>query len=213
MSLLQSLGYVRNSIRVEGVMPQVRMGIERDGSEEDNAWLVQSIGGLDRNIQRGIVQSALRALHPVDDARAVGIRCAATAYANPCTIGDSSDDIHASLRDCRARAGTFTLADRNIRNPHSIRTRLHIMRANNMRAFQYRRRLGSQRSIKTFADVHILPVLRQCAPYERFSRNSDQERAAQLVEFFKPFQQGIILLKTFPEAETRIQNDALPLHA
>jgi hypothetical protein len=43
-------------------------------TEEDDHRLPQRVAQRDRGIERGVVPGPLRALHPVDDARAVGVR-------------------------------------------------------------------------------------------------------------------------------------------
>ncbi len=63
-------------------MPQIGVGIERHGREKDDDRLAQRVGGLDRDIERGIVEGALGALHPVNDAGAVGIGSALAAHAD-----------------------------------------------------------------------------------------------------------------------------------
>src|SRR5580698_10177187 len=63
----------------ESVVPQVGVRIERHGREEDDYGLLKKIGGFDGDIERGIVQSTLRSLHPVHDTTATQLRRSRTA--------------------------------------------------------------------------------------------------------------------------------------
>ena len=69
------------------VVPQVGALDERVQAEEDHYRLAQGVGGVDRDVQRGVVGGALRALHPVDDAAPVGIGRTGAAHANARVAG------------------------------------------------------------------------------------------------------------------------------
>ena len=63
---------VGNSLSKESVVPEI-CGRKRAGSKKNHHRLAQYIGRFDRSIERGIIDSPLRALHPVNHAGAVGI--------------------------------------------------------------------------------------------------------------------------------------------
>src|SRR5208283_2306344 len=65
-----TLGDTGNALREERVVAQVGMRVERHRREENHNRLLEGIGGLDCYVERGIVESALCSLHPVDDAAA-----------------------------------------------------------------------------------------------------------------------------------------------
>ena len=67
-------------------MPQIRVGIKRDRREENNDRFAQRIRGVDRDIERRIIDAALGPLHPVDDARAFGIRRASSPHSHPSVL-------------------------------------------------------------------------------------------------------------------------------
>ena len=67
-------GNIGNAFVQKAVVAQVRVGIVRQGREEDDDWLAKCVGSVDRRIERGIVDGALGSLHPVDDASAIGTR-------------------------------------------------------------------------------------------------------------------------------------------
>ena len=74
-----ALGRVRNAFSQKSVVPQICVRIKRHRREEDDDGLSQNVGGFDGDIQCGIVEGALRPLHPVDDAAAFGIGIAGPA--------------------------------------------------------------------------------------------------------------------------------------
>ena len=49
-------------------MAQVGFGVVGNDAEEDDNRQAENIGGFDRNVERGVVEDAHGALHPVDDA-------------------------------------------------------------------------------------------------------------------------------------------------
>ena len=72
-------GDVRNALRQKCEVPQICIRIVRHRREEDDDRLLQRIRGFHRDIERRIVQRALRALHPVHDAATALGRCARAA--------------------------------------------------------------------------------------------------------------------------------------
>jgi hypothetical protein len=66
IALGESLFDVRNSGGEESIVTQIRVGVERHGSEENNYRLAEFIAKLDGHVQSGVVQRPLGALHPVD---------------------------------------------------------------------------------------------------------------------------------------------------
>ena len=55
-------------------MAEIGVRIKRDGRKEHHSGLPQSIRRIDRDVERGIIQTPLRALHPVHDASPSSIR-------------------------------------------------------------------------------------------------------------------------------------------
>ena len=66
--LTQPLTNIAEPLDEKCVTAQVGIGIERNQAEECHNRLAQNIRRLDGHIERGVIQSALRALHPVDNA-------------------------------------------------------------------------------------------------------------------------------------------------
>ena len=62
------------------VMPEVRPPDKRSNAQENDDGLLQQVAELDRDVERRVVGGALRALHPVDDCRAVQIGWARTPH-------------------------------------------------------------------------------------------------------------------------------------
>ena len=71
---LESVSDVRNALHKEGIVPKVGSGIKRDGSKEDDYRFAKFVGDFDCEIERWIVDGALRTLHPVDNADAIRSR-------------------------------------------------------------------------------------------------------------------------------------------
>jgi len=82
-------------------VPQVRVGIERNGREEDDDRFMQCVGGFYRYIERGIVDAALGALHPVDNTETLGIGIARAPDGNSRIIGKVCDGIHGTRNAMR----------------------------------------------------------------------------------------------------------------
>ncbi len=78
----------------ERVVPQIGMRIERHRREEDDHRLFENIGGFYRDVERGIVQSTLRALHPVDDATSSWFGDSGAAYGYAWIGGDVFQSFH-----------------------------------------------------------------------------------------------------------------------
>src|SRR5262249_24431984 len=78
-----TLGDVGNTLCKKCVVPQVGVWIERNGREEDHHRLAKDVCGFDGNVERWVAECALRTLHPVDDAAALGVgrTLAADGYA------------------------------------------------------------------------------------------------------------------------------------
>ncbi len=70
-------GEIGEPLGEEGVVTQVGSFDERVQPEEDDERLAQQVGGDDGDVERRVVDRALRPLHPVDHRVAVGIRGAA----------------------------------------------------------------------------------------------------------------------------------------
>ncbi len=79
VSLGECGGDVGDTLVQKTVVAQIGVRIKRDGREKDDDRLVQQVRGLNRDIECRIVDAALRALHPVDDASAIGIGRAGVA--------------------------------------------------------------------------------------------------------------------------------------
>ena len=56
-----------DAVEQKRVVALVRVRIERHDAEEHDERLAEPIGGIDRRVERRIVERALRTLHPVDD--------------------------------------------------------------------------------------------------------------------------------------------------
>ena len=73
-----ALGCVRfdvaQTLLHEVVVTQVGVGVVRDDRKEDHDGQTEQVGDVNRNIKSGVVLDAHGALHPVDDAFAVGAR-------------------------------------------------------------------------------------------------------------------------------------------
>ena len=81
-ALFERLGDVEDSLSQESVMAKI-CGRKRARSEKHHHRLAQRIGCFDRSIERGIVDSPLRTLHPVNHAGAVGMWSAIPAHGYP----------------------------------------------------------------------------------------------------------------------------------
>src|SRR5215467_4688444 len=101
-------------------------------------------------------------------------------------------------------------ADHQIGDACRICASFHIVRANDMRAFQNKRCLGCQSSEQPVSDTSIFAIASQRPPDKRFTRDSSQQGISELVKIIKVFQQGIILLVVLAEAETWIEHNAVP---
>src|SRR5437764_12362447 len=77
---------------------------------------------------------------------------------------------------------------------------LHIVGANDVRAFQDKRRLGCDRAEKAIAGRNLL-FTPNGAAYKRFPRSAGQQRESQAVQFLEVSDQRIILIETLAEAE------------
>ena len=55
-------------------MPQVGVRVKRHRRKEDDDRLTKRVADFDGHVERGIVERALGALHPVNDAAAVRVR-------------------------------------------------------------------------------------------------------------------------------------------
>ena len=62
------LGYVAKPLLQEVIVAKVRVGIVGNDREEHHHRKVEQIAGFDGHVERGIVDDAHGALHPVDDA-------------------------------------------------------------------------------------------------------------------------------------------------
>jgi hypothetical protein len=75
-------------------MAQVCIGIGRNRREKNYGRLAQGVGGVDRNIQRGIVDAALSPLHPVDNTCSIPIGRAASPHGNSWILRNFSEFVH-----------------------------------------------------------------------------------------------------------------------
>ena len=78
--LRRALGNVGNTLSEKRIVPQVGVGIERHRREENHYRLTQGVGGFNRNVERRIVECALRPLHPIDNAAAGRIGSTSAAH-------------------------------------------------------------------------------------------------------------------------------------
>jgi len=78
-ALLDPVARLGDAFGEECVVPQVPARIARVQSEEHRDRQSELVPGADRAVERGIVEPALGALHPVDDAAARGIGLAVAA--------------------------------------------------------------------------------------------------------------------------------------
>jgi hypothetical protein len=83
----QPFRQLRQPFDEKPVVPQVRALHERVQAEEHHHRLAERVGGVDRDVERGIVGRALRALHPVHDAAPIGIGRTGAADAHPRVAG------------------------------------------------------------------------------------------------------------------------------
>ncbi len=65
--LRKGFGDIGNAFREKCVVPKIGHA-ERSWRKEHHHGLTESVGGFDRNIESGIIDAALRSLHPVDNA-------------------------------------------------------------------------------------------------------------------------------------------------
>src|ERR1700758_48068 len=72
-ALLQASCNPGNSLIKKAIMPQIGVGIKRHRSKKNDARLSQCICRLHRNLKCGVVECSLGALHPVNNAAALGI--------------------------------------------------------------------------------------------------------------------------------------------
>jgi hypothetical protein len=63
---------IGDALRQKSVVPEIGRGKRARGEEHHNRSF-QGIRGLHGDVEREVVQSTLRALHPVDNTRALGI--------------------------------------------------------------------------------------------------------------------------------------------
>ena len=76
------------------VVAQVGVWIKRHRREKYNHRLAQGVGRGHGRIERGIVDAALGALHPVDDTGSVGVGRAGAANGNARILRESGQVIH-----------------------------------------------------------------------------------------------------------------------
>ena len=88
LPLLQILFDVDQALVQKGVMAPVGMGKIGDGREVDQYRQIERVAHLDRDIERGIIQSSFRPLHPVDNAFCIWREGPASANTNPGIGGD-----------------------------------------------------------------------------------------------------------------------------
>ncbi len=69
-TLARAFSGIGNALREKRVVPQVGVRVERHRRKENHDRLMQCIRGFNRNVERGIVERALGALHPVHHAAA-----------------------------------------------------------------------------------------------------------------------------------------------
>ena len=77
--LASAFGSLRNGLGEKSIVAQVGVRIERHWRKENHNWLMQRIRGLDRDVERGIIERPLRPLHPVHHAATSGIGRAGAA--------------------------------------------------------------------------------------------------------------------------------------
>ena len=65
-----------NGLRQELIVPQIGMGIERHRREKNYDRLLKNVRSFDGHVQRRVVESTLRSLHPVNNAAALRFRIA-----------------------------------------------------------------------------------------------------------------------------------------
>jgi hypothetical protein len=76
---LETFGYVGNALCEERIMAGVGR-LKWTRRKEDNEGLVEQVCGFYRDIESGVVESALSPLHPVQNARSIGIRGACPTH-------------------------------------------------------------------------------------------------------------------------------------
>ena len=82
VAFLERRRNVRNALDQKSIGPQIGIRIKRHGRKERDHRLAQRVRRLNRHVERGIVDTALRALHPVNNTGAVGIGSALAPHAD-----------------------------------------------------------------------------------------------------------------------------------
>ncbi len=85
---------VRNALGEKTVVAKVGVRIEGHRREEYDCGLSQRVRCLNCHVQRGIIQSSLRPLHPVNDASASRIGWSGTPHGHPRIVSELSESIH-----------------------------------------------------------------------------------------------------------------------
>ncbi len=88
---------VGDALNQESIRPQVSVGIKRHRREERNDRFAERVCSLDRNIQCRIVDATLGALHPVDNACAIGIGRPFAAHTNARILNYLFEIIHTAF--------------------------------------------------------------------------------------------------------------------
>ena len=82
---------VAQALLQEVVVAQVGVGVVGNHAEVDDHRQAEKVGGFDGDVERGIVDDAQGALHPVDDAGAVLARRAGAAHQDAGLIGEGGE--------------------------------------------------------------------------------------------------------------------------
>ena len=209
-SLAGTLGNVGNTLREKCVMTQVGVRIKRYRREEDDDRLMQEIGDFDCEIERGVVECALGALHPVHDAATVAVRSALTTDGDTRISGKRFDLGHDGLRACTCFGG-----QNFIRDSGGINGGLHIVHTDNVRSMQDARDHGCQRSVESLIgwSVFCASAFANGAADERLARGSGEQGKAQALQAVQLCEQRVVLLVSLAETETRIEHNAPTLDA
>ena len=82
VALCEGGGDVGNALVEKAIMAEIGVRIERHRREVGDDGLTECVGGLHGDVERGIVDAALRTLHPVNNAQSVQVGRALAANAN-----------------------------------------------------------------------------------------------------------------------------------
>jgi hypothetical protein len=86
IALVTTGGNVNDALLEESIVAQIRTRIVRHWGEEYYAGKLEIIREIDGEIESGIIERTLRALHPVDDTSSASCWIAAMTRRDPCSV-------------------------------------------------------------------------------------------------------------------------------